>query len=102
MRRIWIFLSPLSRAFSDYSMRNLSIEVRVLPDRIEILSHPGADRSISMKDHNTGFHEKRNLEDCQIIEAKKHPLPGTFTVPGRGFPLFQNPPKPKKPGSWPL
>lgn len=25
------------------------IEVRVLPDRIEILSHPGADRSISLK-----------------------------------------------------
>ena len=25
------------------------IEVRVLPDRIEILSHPGADRSVSIE-----------------------------------------------------
>lgn len=29
--------------------RSSSIEVRVLPDRIEILSHPGADRSISLE-----------------------------------------------------
>ena len=36
--------------------------------------------------------------------TKNTPLSGTFTVPGRGLSLFasQNPPKPKKPGSWPL
>ena len=39
-----------------------------------------------------------------FCKMKNAPLPGTVKVPGRGLSLFasQNPPKPKKPGSWPL
>lgn len=55
------------------------IEVRVLPDRIEILSHPGADRSISMeglKNYRVSSRRYRNrrigefLKELHLTEGR--------------------------------
>ena len=47
------------------------IEVRVLPDRIEILSHPGADRSISMEGLKTYRVSSRRYRNRRIGEFLK-------------------------------
>ena len=55
------------------------IEVRVLPDRIEIVSHPGADRSISMeglKNYRAASRRYRNrrigefLKELRLTEGR--------------------------------
>ena len=47
------------------------IEVRVLPDRIEILSHPGADRSISIEGLKSYRVSSRRYRNRQIGEFLK-------------------------------
>lgn len=47
------------------------IEVRVLPDRIEILSHPGADRSISIEGLKTYRVSSRRYRNRRIGEFLK-------------------------------
>lgn len=53
-----------------YDIR-VPIEVRVLPDRIEILSHPGTDRSISMEGLKNYRAVSRRYRNCRIGEFLK-------------------------------
>jgi len=62
----------------SYDVRE-PIEVRVLPDRIEIVSHPGADRSISMeglKNYRAASRRYRNrrigefLKELRLTEGR--------------------------------
>ena len=47
------------------------VEVRVLPDRIEIVSHPGADRSISMENLKNYRAASRRYRNRRIGEFLK-------------------------------
>lgn len=54
----------------EYDVRE-PIEVRVLPDRIEIVSHPGADRSISMEGLKKDRAASCRYRSCRIGEFLK-------------------------------
>lgn len=77
------------------------IEVRVLPDRIEILSHPGADRSISLeglKDYRMACRRYRNrrigefLKELGLTEGRNtgiHKILRALRQNGSPDPLFE-------------
>ena len=77
------------------------IEVRALPDRIEILSHPGADRSISLqglKDYRMACRRYRNrrigefLKELGLTEGRNtgiHKILRALRQNGSPDPLFE-------------
>ena len=67
-----------------------------------LIEYKGDDRDNS--DSERKLKPGRQWQANRSHLQKNTPLPGTVKVPGRGLSLFtsQNPPKPKKPGSWPL
>jgi ATP-dependent DNA helicase RecG len=77
------------------------IEVRVLPDRIEILSHPGADRSISiegLKNYRLASRRYRNrrigefLKELGLTEGRNtgvHKMLKSLKDNGSPAPLFE-------------
>lgn len=77
------------------------IEVRVLPDRIEVLSHPGADRSISLeglKNYRMACRRYRNrrigeyLKELGLTEGRNtgiHKMLKTLRQNGSPDPLFE-------------
>ncbi len=61
---------PLKTKLSNFG-RHAPIEVRVLPDRIEIVSHPGADRSVSLaglKSYRVFCRRYRNRRGGEILK----------------------------------
>lgn len=83
-----------------YDLRE-PIEVRVLPDRIEILSHPGADRSISLeglKNYRMACRHYRNrrigefLKELGLTEGRNtgvHKILRALRENGSPDPLFE-------------
>lgn len=65
-----LFLRTNAVYHKGYNIRE-PIEVRVLPDRIEILSHPGADRSISIEGLKSYRVSSRRYRNCRIGEFLK-------------------------------
>lgn len=77
------------------------VEVRVLPDRIEVLSHPGADRSISLeglKNYRMACRRYRNrrigeyLKELGMTEGRNtgvHKMLKTLRQNGSPDPLFE-------------